>query len=91
MARRPFPTTAFLAAAAVGAVGGWLLARGHDERHREDLFSPVAYRRFAALGWLERQLEPETLPLLQDYLAWERVPALTSRARKLVAALEAVA
>lgn len=92
MSRRdPFPTTALLGAAIVGALGGWLLASGYDHRHRRNLFSPRKHRRFAALGWLERQQQPEALPLLQDYLAWEPVPALQHRARRLIEKLGAAA
>lgn len=89
MPSRPFPTATFLGAAAVGIVGGWLLAGGYDRSHREDLFSTRRHRRFSALGWLERCQDPEALPLLQDYLAWEPVPALQGRARRLIAQLEA--
>lgn len=91
MPRRPVPTTTFLAAAALGVLGGWLLAGGYDHRHRRNLFSPRPHRRFAALGWLERRQEPEALRLLQDYLAWESVPVLQGRARRLIARLEAAA
>ena len=91
MSRRPFPTTILLSAATIGAVAGWLLAGGYDHRHRRNLFSPRTHRRFAALGWLERQREPEALPLLQDYLAWESVPALQQRARRLINTLETAA
>ena len=89
--RSPFPTTTFLGAAAVGVLGGWLLAGGYDHRHRRNLFSPRPHRRFAALGWLERREDPESLPLLLDYLAWEKLPALQGRARRLIVALEAIA
>lgn len=91
MPSRPFPTTTFLGAAVVGLLGGWLLAGGYDHRHRRDLYSPRAYRRFAALGWLERRHDPGSLPLLLDYLAWESVPALQGRARRLILQLEATA
>ncbi|MES2303998.1 MAG: hypothetical protein V4558_00725 [Gemmatimonadota bacterium] len=91
MSRRPFPTTTFLGAAAVGVLGGWLLAGGYDHRHRRNLFSDRRHRRFAALGWLERSQEPEALPLLLDYVAWETVPVLQGRARRLIAQLEAIA
>jgi len=82
---------AFAGAALVGLVGGWLVARWHDRAHREDLFSPRAHRRFAALGWLWEERDPESLPLLRDYLAWEQVPALRRRARRLLQTLESAA
>lgn len=91
MSSRPFPTTTLLGAAVLGALGGWVLAEGYDHRHRRNLFSPRRHRRFAALRWLERREEPQTLPVLLDYIAWESVPALQSRARRLIARLEAAA
>ena len=45
----------------------------------------------AALGWLEGELDPATLPLMQDYLAWEPKPVLRARGRRLMSALEASA
>jgi hypothetical protein len=88
MSRRSSVTTAFVGAALVGVAGGWLLARRHDRSHRHNLFSGRVYQRFAALGWLASESDPERLPLLSDYLAWEPVPALRQRARRIVAALE---
>lgn len=79
----------FAGAATVGAVAGWLLARRWDSSHRRELFSPRAHRRMAALGWLESELDPATLPLVQDYLAWEPKPALQARGRRLAATLGA--
>lgn len=91
MARRMSTTALFAGAATVGLVGGWLFARQWDSAHRRDLFSPRRHRRVAALGWLEAELDPTTLPLLQDYLAWEPVIALQSRARRLTDRLAAAA
>ena len=85
------PTTAFIGAALAGIAGGILLARRHDHAHRGDLFSPRAYRRFAALGWIAAEGDLEHVPLLHDYLAWEPLPALRQRARSIVTALEASA
>ncbi len=89
MSRGPSGSTLFVGAALLGLAGGWLLAQRHDRIHSEDLFADAAWKRFAALGWLEREADPESLPLLQDYLAWERTPTLQQRARRLVIALEA--
>lgn len=89
MSRGPSGSTLFVGAALLGLAGGWLLAQRHDRIHSEDLFADAAWKRFAALGWLEREADPESLPLLQDYLAWERTPTLRQRARRLVNALEA--
>jgi hypothetical protein len=93
MSRRASVTamaTLFMAAVA-GLAGGWLLARGHHHAHREALFAGSAWRRHAALGWLERHGDSEALPLLRDYLAWERQSALQSRARRVISWLEAAA
>ena len=81
--------TLFVGAAAMGVVGGWLLARRWDASHRRELFSPHPHRRLAALGWLEGELDPVNLPLVQDYLVWETKPALQARGRRLAGALEA--
>lgn len=89
MSRGPSGSTLFVGAALLGLAGGWLLAQRHDRLHAEDLFADAAWKRFAALGWMEREADPASLPLLQDYLAWERTPALQQRARRLVGALEA--
>jgi hypothetical protein len=80
-------TTAFLGAAAVGLAGGWLLARRHDRGHRADLFASEPYRRLAALGWIATHDDPADLLLLRDYLAWEPLPALRGRARRIAATL----
>ena len=89
MSRGPSGSTLFVGAALLGLAGGWLLAQRHDRIHSEDLFAEAAWKRFAALGWMEREADPASLPLLQDYLAWERTPTLQLRARRLVSVLEA--
>jgi hypothetical protein len=91
MMRRSSATTVVVGAALVGVAGGWLLARRHDRLHRLDLFSARAYRRLAALGWIAAEDDPERLPLLQDYLAWEPILALRERARRIMTALGAAA
>ncbi|HET9064703.1 MAG TPA: hypothetical protein VFN22_02630 [Gemmatimonadales bacterium] len=83
--RAVLPT--FVAATLVGVAGGWLLARTHDYVQRQDLFARQPWRRFAALGWLERAGDTTALPVLQDYLDWERTPALRARARRVIASL----
>lgn len=89
MIRRPSATTAFIGAAFVGIAGGWWLARQHDRAHQRDLFSSRPHRRFAALGWIANHDNPESLALLRDYLAWEPIPALRRRARRVAATVGA--
>jgi hypothetical protein len=72
-----------------GVALGWAAAGGRERRHRSDLFHPSPLRRLAALGWLEGQPGAETLRLLRDYLAWERVPLLQRRAGGLLRRFEA--
>jgi hypothetical protein len=91
MSRRPSTTTAFIGAALLGATGGWWLARRYYRAHRHDLFAVQAYRRFAALGWIASQDDPADVPLLHDYVAWEPVPTLRERARRIAATLGAAA
>jgi hypothetical protein len=78
-----------VAAVMAGVALGWAVAGGRERRHRNDLFHPRPLRRLAALGWLEGQPGAETLRLLRDYLAWERVPLLQRRAGGLLRRFEA--
>jgi hypothetical protein len=71
-----------------GATVGWLMARRHMGRHRQDLFSPRPLRRLAALGMLAAAEGVETIRLLRDYLEWERHPVLRRRASAIVRRLE---
>lgn len=80
-----------LTASVVGLAGGWLLAQRHNRAHRTELFAPSAWRRVAALGWLERHGNAESLPLLRDYAAWEPQPVLRTRAERVIGWLESVA
>lgn len=91
MSRRSYATTAFVGAALVGVAGGWLMAQRHDRAHRHHLFSSHAWRRHAALGWIGSEGDVDLLPLLRDYVAWEPLPALQQRARRIIASLEAMA
>ena len=75
---------AFAGAALVGALGGLLIARARQARHKGDLLSPKPLARLAALGYLTTHGGTESIPLLRDYLAWEKVPWLRSRARRLL-------
>jgi len=78
-----------VAAVMAGVALGWAAAGGRERRYRSDLFHPRAHRRLAALGWLEGQPGADTLRLLRDYLAWERVPLLQRRAGGLLRRFEA--
>jgi hypothetical protein len=78
-----------LAAVMAGVALGWAVAGGRERSHRSDLFHRRPLRRLAALGWLEGQPGAETLRLLRDYLAWERVPLLQRRAGGLLRRFEA--
>lgn len=87
MTRRWSAIPAFIAAALVGASGGWVLARTHHHSQRNDLFAPQRCKRFAALGWIEREGDGAQVQLLRDYLDWERSPTLRARARRLATRL----
>ena len=90
MSRRDSTAIAtFAGAALVGVVGGLWLARSVDRTQRDALFSKNTLRRHAALGFLEREGDAESIGLLRDYLAWETQPALRSRGGRILASLEA--
>jgi len=78
----------FVGAAVLGLAGGWVLARSRHTANRHGLFSSSAWRRFAALGWIERHGDATVIPVLRDYLAWERHTPLLARGRKVLAVLE---
>lgn len=80
---------AALVAFGLGLVTGVGLAQYSMGRHRRDLFSGRALRRFSALGYLSGHPSVETVRLLKDYLAWERHPLLRRRAAALVRRMEA--
>ncbi len=87
MTSRRSALPAFMAAAVLGAAGGWLLARTHDWTQRRDLFSRHPWQRFAALGWIERTGDLAAIAVLHDYLDWERQPRLRLRAQRVLADL----
>ena len=78
----------FATGAMVGATAGWVLAQRRLTFHRRDLFSPRPMRRLPALGYLAGQGDVETVRLLRDYLAWERLPVLRRRAETILRRLE---
>jgi hypothetical protein len=86
--KRAKSATMFAGAALIGLAGGWLLSRRYDQSHRRNLYSTRAHRRFAALGWLASEDDVVSLPVLHDYIAWEPLPALRQRARRIVRDLE---
>lgn len=88
---RPGATTAtFAGAALVGLAGGWWLARSYQRTQGHRLFARSAWRRHAALGFLEQEGDVGAVPLLRDYLAWEASPVLRARGQRVLARLEAV-
>ena len=72
----------------LGVALGWAVAARHVGRHRDALFSPKPLSRLAALTALAEGGGAETVWLLRDYLAWERVPLLRRRAATIVRRLE---
>jgi hypothetical protein len=84
--RKPF---FFVAATAVGFLGGALLAQRSMGRWRSALFSPRPLRRLAALGYLSGHPGVEAVQVLRDYLAWEEHPALRRRAEVIARRMEA--
>lgn len=78
-------------AALVGVAAGVALARTRQRAHRHELFDPRAWRRLGALAWLERNGGSTALPLLRDYVAWERQPQLRARATRVLRDLERAA
>lgn len=92
MTRRRTGTAAtILGAAMVGIAGGVLLSRWMHRVNREELFDRSAWRRLAALGWLERHGGESAVPLVRDYLAWEQQAPLRAKASRLLRKLEAAA
>lgn len=89
--RRGALTSTVLGAALLGMAGGVILSRWLHKVNREELFDRSAWRRLAALGWLERHGGGNAVSLVRDYLAWESQPALRARAAQVLRKLEAAA
>ena len=89
--RRTGTAATVVGAALLGVAGGVLLSRWMHRVNREELFDRSAWRRLAALGWLERHGRESAVPLVRDYLAWEPQPALRARASQVLRKLEAAA
>lgn len=80
-----------LATAAAGALAA-LVLRDQIHRHQRDLFSPRALRRLAALGHMSgAPATVDNIRVLRDFIAWEPRKLLRSRARSIVARMEAEA
>lgn len=82
------PVVWFGAAAVTGLAMGYAVAKRAQHQHRGALFSLHGPRRRMALGWLEGHASERSVPLLRDYVAWERQPGLRRRAEALLHRLE---
>lgn len=77
-----------LAAAAAGALAA-LIIRDQITRHRRDLFSPLALRRLAALGHVNKApASVDSIRMLRDFVAWEPRRLLRERALSIVYRME---
>lgn len=72
---------------AAGVVAGALVWRRQQNAAHDQLFSPSAVQRAAALGWIARTPSVENARLLRDYILWERRPTLRRRADRALASL----
>ena len=91
MRRSRITKTIGLTLLVIGAVAGIgaLIMRDQISRHKRDLFSGHAFRRFAALGYLARM--PASIDLvrtLRDFVAREPRKLLRSRARAILERME---
>ena len=89
--RRTGMASTVLGAALLGVAGGVVLSRWMHRVNREELFDRSAWRRLAALGWLEQHGSESSVPLVRDYLAWEPRAALRAKASQVLRKLEAAA
>jgi hypothetical protein len=76
----------------IGAIAGLgaIIMRDQISRHKRELFSAHAFRRFAALGYIARM--PASIDLvrtLRDFVAREPRPLLRSRASAILERMEA--
>ena len=73
-----------LTVGAVVAVGA-LVVRDQITRHRRNLYSPVALKRFAALGYVSGlPASVELINVLRDFVAWEPNTLLRRRAAHIL-------
>ena len=89
--RRHHVAATVFGAALVGLAGGVVLSRWLHRVNREELFDRSAWRRMAALGWLERHGTESAVPLVRDYLAWEPQATLRAKASQVLRKLEQAA
>jgi hypothetical protein len=81
---------AVLLAVGIAAAIGTFVVRDQMSRHRRNLFSKHALRRFAALGYLAGlQATVELVQLLRDFVAWEPHHLLRNRAASILNRMEA--
>lgn len=77
-----------LAIGVLAAVGAFVV-RDQMSRHRRDLFSRHALRRFAALGYIAGLAATvELVQLLRDFVAWEPHRLLRRRAGTILTRME---
>jgi|SRR5687767_7288700 len=77
-----------LAIGVLAAIGAFVV-RDQVSRHRRDLFSRHALRRFAALGYIASLAATvELVQLLRDFVAWEPHRLLRRRARAILTRME---
>lgn len=84
MRNRDFAALGFILGAVAGAVA-WSTAL---HTYRKDLFNRHPVRRYAALGHLAARPSVATAQLLREFIAWERRPALRSRAKRMLRDVE---
>jgi hypothetical protein len=78
-----------LLAVGVTAAIGTFVVRDQMTRHRRNLFSKHALRRFAALGYVGGlRATVELVQLLRDFVAWEPHQLLKRRAATILARME---
>jgi hypothetical protein len=73
----------------VAAAVATFVVRDQVARHRRNLFSPYALRRFAALGYIAGlEARVELVQLLRDFLRWEPHRLLRRRAAAILDRME---
>jgi len=79
-----------LLAVGITAAIGTFVVRDQMTRHRRNLFSKHALRRFAALGYIAGlEATVEVVQLLRDFVAWEPHRLLKRRAAAILERMEA--